>query len=66
MIITYCACVEEHTAAAAVVDLNAHGVKNTAALLGGWNEWNANHLPVETGASMARKPAPSKPMTKKN
>jgi 3-mercaptopyruvate sulfurtransferase SseA len=30
-----------------VLDLNAHGVKNTAALLGGWNEWKANQLPTE-------------------
>jgi 3-mercaptopyruvate sulfurtransferase SseA len=30
-----------------VLDLNAHGVKNTAALLGGWNGWTAAGLPVE-------------------
>jgi 3-mercaptopyruvate sulfurtransferase SseA len=30
-----------------VLDLNAHGVKNTAALLGGWNGWVAANLPVE-------------------
>jgi len=29
-----------------VLDLNAHGVKNTAALLGGWNGWVAAGLPV--------------------
>jgi 3-mercaptopyruvate sulfurtransferase SseA len=32
-----------------VLDLNAHGVKNTAALLGGWNEWKAKGLPTESG-----------------
>jgi rhodanese-related sulfurtransferase len=48
MIITYCACKEhEHTSAAAVLELNAHGVKNAAALIGGWNEWTAAKLPVE-------------------
>jgi 3-mercaptopyruvate sulfurtransferase SseA len=30
-----------------VLDLNKHGVKNTAALLGGWNEWKAAGLPVQ-------------------
>jgi 3-mercaptopyruvate sulfurtransferase SseA len=30
-----------------VLDLNAHGVKNTAALLGGWNEWKAANLPTQ-------------------
>jgi 3-mercaptopyruvate sulfurtransferase SseA len=37
-----------------VLDLNAHGVKNTAALLGGWNEWKASGLPTETGAEPKR------------
>lgn len=50
-IITYCACVEEHTAAAAVVSLAAHNRKDAAALLGGWNEWKAARMPIEvTGA----------------
>jgi 3-mercaptopyruvate sulfurtransferase SseA len=31
-----------------VLDLNQHGVKNTAALLGGWNEWKAANLPTES------------------
>jgi 3-mercaptopyruvate sulfurtransferase SseA len=39
----------EHTSARAVLDLNAHGVKNTACLLGGWNEWKAKGLPTHTG-----------------
>jgi len=30
-----------------VLELNAHGVKNTAALLGGWNGWTVANLPVE-------------------
>ncbi len=48
-VITYCACVREHTAALAVVDLEAHGFKNAAALAGGWNEWTAAGLPTATG-----------------
>jgi 3-mercaptopyruvate sulfurtransferase SseA len=31
-----------------VLDLNAHGIKNAAALLGGWNGWNEARLPIET------------------
>jgi 3-mercaptopyruvate sulfurtransferase SseA len=31
-----------------VLDLNAHGIKNTAALLGGWNGWNEARLPIES------------------
>ena len=49
-IITYCACVEEHTAALSVLELNAHGVKNTAALVDGWKGWIAANLPTETGS----------------
>jgi 3-mercaptopyruvate sulfurtransferase SseA len=26
--------------------MNAHGIKNTAALLGGWNGWKEAGLPV--------------------
>ncbi len=51
MLITYCACVEEHTAAVAVLNLEAHNIKNAAALTGGWNDWKAAGLPIEvTGA----------------
>ena len=39
VIVTYCACVNEGTAARAAVDMNAFGVKNVKALLGGYNEW---------------------------
>jgi phage shock protein E len=41
LIVTYCACHEEATAARAVFDLNAFEVKNVKALRGGWNEWVA-------------------------
>jgi len=34
-----------------VLELNAHGVKNTAALLGGWNQWTAKGLPTESSFS---------------
>jgi hypothetical protein len=30
-----------------VLDLNAHGIKNTAALLGGWSGWLEGKLPTE-------------------
>ena len=47
MIITYCACHAEETAGLAVAILKAHGLKNAAALKGGWNEWRDAHLPME-------------------
>jgi rhodanese-related sulfurtransferase len=47
MVITYCACVKEHTAAVAVVNLRSAGWKNAAALAGGWDEWMALGLPIE-------------------
>jgi len=37
-----------------VLDLNAHGVKNTAALLGGWNGWKEAGLPVTTAKASAK------------
>lgn len=37
----------EHTSARAVLDLNAHGIKNTAALEGGWTGWQTANLPIE-------------------
>ncbi len=49
MIITYCACSAEQSSARAVLDLNAHGVQNTAAMTGGWNEWKAKGFPTATG-----------------
>jgi len=36
-----------------VLDLNAQGIKNTAALLGGWSGWKEAKLPT-----VAAKPAP--------
>jgi 3-mercaptopyruvate sulfurtransferase SseA len=39
--------VNEHTSARAVLDMNVHGIKNTAALLGGWNGWREAKLPTE-------------------
>jgi rhodanese-related sulfurtransferase len=47
MIITYCACVKEHTAAVAVVNLANAGRRDAAALKGGWDEWKALGLPIE-------------------
>jgi 3-mercaptopyruvate sulfurtransferase SseA len=32
-----------------VLELNNHGVKNAAALKGGWHAWQAAHLPTATG-----------------
>jgi rhodanese-related sulfurtransferase len=48
MLITYCACSAEQSSGTAVVDLNAHGFKNAAALTGGYNSWKAMNLPIET------------------
>jgi 3-mercaptopyruvate sulfurtransferase SseA len=38
-----------------VLDLNAHGIKNVAALLGGWNEWKDAGLPIQTGKGTSAK-----------
>ena len=46
-LITYCACVKEHSAAVAVSNLNRIGFKNSGALVGGWDEWIALGLPIE-------------------
>jgi len=32
-----------------VLELNNHGVKNAAALKGGWNAWQAANLPTAKG-----------------
>jgi 3-mercaptopyruvate sulfurtransferase SseA len=39
-----------------VLDLKAHGIKNAAALLGGWNGWKEAGLPIVTtkGASATK------------
>jgi len=52
-LITYCACVEEHTAAVAVLNMHAHRLDNSAALVGGWNDWKAAGLPIEFGPQAA-------------
>jgi rhodanese-related sulfurtransferase len=49
MIITYCACSAEQSSAHAVQDLNAHGIKNAAALVGGWHGWQEAKLPTAIG-----------------
>lgn len=49
MVITYCACDAEQTSGKAVLNLNAHGVKNAAALKGGYLEWKAARLPIAAG-----------------
>lgn len=47
LVITYCACVAEHSAAVAVANLNGAGFRNAAALIGGWDDWVALGLPTE-------------------
>jgi 3-mercaptopyruvate sulfurtransferase SseA len=37
-----------------VLDLNAQGIKNTAALTGGWTAWKETKLPTVSGP---KKPA---------
>jgi rhodanese-related sulfurtransferase len=49
MIVTYCSCANEHTAAVAVNDLKAKGITNAAALLGGFNEWKKLQKPIQKG-----------------
>jgi rhodanese-related sulfurtransferase len=46
-VITYCACHAEETAGLAVEILKVHGLKDAAALKGGWNEWRDSHMPIE-------------------
>jgi 3-mercaptopyruvate sulfurtransferase SseA len=38
-----------------VLNLNAHGIKNAAALLGGWQGWKDAGLPVVTAKGTAAK-----------
>ena len=45
-VITYCACSAEQSSGRAVVELNAHGVKNTAALVGGLQGWEKAGRPT--------------------
>jgi 3-mercaptopyruvate sulfurtransferase SseA len=37
-----------------VLDLNAQGITNTAALLGGWNSWKQANQPTESGLKPAQ------------
>lgn len=50
VLIPYCACHHEETAAATAIYLGKRGLKNTVALMGGWNEWTAAGYPVESGS----------------
>ena len=51
LIVTYCSCPAEHTAAIAVTNLKGKGVENAAALVGGFPGWQSAGLPVSTGAT---------------
>ena len=46
LLITYCACSAEQTSGRAVLDLNARGITEAAALTGGWDQWVAAKLPT--------------------
>jgi rhodanese-related sulfurtransferase len=48
LIVTYCSCAAEHTAAIAVNNLKAKGMENAAALIGGFPAWQSAGLPVAT------------------
>jgi len=37
-----------------VLDLNAHGIENTAALLGGWNGWLEAKQATESSTAKAQ------------
>ena len=47
IIVAYCACANEMTAARAAVDLAALGITGAKALKGGWDEWKARGEAVE-------------------
>lgn len=51
LIVTYCSCPAEHTAAIAVNNLKGKGFENAAALIGGFPAWQSAGLPVETNAA---------------
>ncbi|HJQ37550.1 MAG TPA: rhodanese-like domain-containing protein [Thermoanaerobaculia bacterium] len=48
-VITYCACSAEQTSGLAVIELANHGVKNAAAMKGGWHAWQAAGFPTAKG-----------------
>ena len=43
-----------------MLDLNALGIKNTAALLGGWLAWKETKLPTVTGVKTPVAQTPKK------
>ncbi len=47
VIVAYCACSNEMTAARAAVDLAARGIPGAKALKGGWDEWVSRAEPIE-------------------
>lgn len=47
LLVPYCACSAEQISARAVQELKKRGFENTAALVGGWDEWVKAGLPVE-------------------
>lgn len=47
VIVAYCACSNEMTAARAAVDLAAKGIPGAKALKGGWDEWVSRNEPIE-------------------
>jgi rhodanese-related sulfurtransferase len=49
IVITYCTCKAEHSAARAVVILRRQGVTDARALLGGYLEWVKAGHPIATG-----------------
>jgi rhodanese-related sulfurtransferase len=49
LVVTYCACLHEGTAASAALDMKAFGLTNVKALLGGYNEWVKRGEKIETG-----------------
>jgi rhodanese-related sulfurtransferase len=49
LVVTYCACLHEGTAANAALDMKAFGLTNVKALLGGYNEWVKRGEKTATG-----------------
>ena len=47
-----------------MLDLNAKGIKNTAALLGGWNGWREANLPFDTTPPPPTPPSKPEPLKK--
>jgi rhodanese-related sulfurtransferase len=55
LLVPYCACSAEQISARAVQELKKQGFENTAALVGGWDEWVKAGLPVE-GTNISPQP----------